>query len=238
MKPTQNTINYSRVIHLSHIIDRDIPQWPDDPAVEFTPVANIPQNGYYLRRFSLGEHSATHINAPNSFHEHGVGIDQYSAESLVLPGVVMDICKAATLNPDYALTIADVLAWEKKHGEIAIGSLVLLHTGWQDKWMNKTAFFNPDAEGIMHFPGFGDDATQFLLEKRQIAGLGIDTHGVDPGQDNSFTINRLVLAQQRIVLENLTNLQQLPAKGSTLIIGVLRLRNGSGCPVGVLALVP
>lgn len=167
-----------------------------------------------------------------------MGIDQYSAESLVLPGVVMDICKAATLNPDYALTIADVLAWENKHGEIAVGSLVLLHTGWQDKWMNKTAFFNPDAEGIMHFPGFGDDATQFLLEKRQIAGLGIDTHGVDPGQDNSFTINRLVLAQQRIVLENLTNLQQLPAKGSTLIIGVLRLRNGSGCPVGVLALVP
>ncbi|MBE9198651.1 MULTISPECIES: cyclase family protein [unclassified Nodularia (in: cyanobacteria)] len=238
MPQNQNRITYSRVIHLSHIIDIDIPQWPGDPPVEFTTVAQIPQDGYYLRRFSLGEHSATHINAPNSFHDDGVGIDQYSAESLVLPGVVIDICEAAAVNADYALTIADVLAWEKKNGEIAVGSLVLLHTGWQDKWLDKTAFFNPDASGIMHFPGFGDDATQFLLKERQVAGLGIDTHGVDPGQDNSFTINSLVLAQQRIVLENLTNLQQLPAKGTTVIIGVLRLRDGSGCPVGVLALVP
>ncbi|TVP67925.1 MAG: cyclase family protein, partial [Nodularia sp. (in: Bacteria)] len=166
------------------------------------------------------------------------GIDQYSPESLVLPGVVIDICETATVNPDYALTIADILAWENKHGKIAFGSVVLLHTGWQNKWLDKTAFFNPDAEGIMHFPGFGYDATQFLLEQRQIAGLGIDTHGVDPGKDSSFSINRLVLAQQRIILENLTNLQQLPAKGSTLMIGVLRLRDGSGSPVGVLALVP
>ncbi|HYW19875.1 MAG TPA: cyclase family protein [Nodularia sp. (in: cyanobacteria)] len=238
MEPNQNSINYSRIIHLSHIIDIDIPQWPSDPPVEFTTIANIPQDGYYLRRFSLGEHSATHINAPNSFHDHGVGIDQYSADSLVLPGVVIDICEAATVNPDYALTIADILAWENKNGKITVGSLVLLHTGWQDKWLDKTAFFNPDAEGIMHFPGFGYDATQFLLEQREIAGLGIDTHGVDPGQDSSFSINTLVLAQQRIILENLTNLQQLPATGTTFMIGVLRLRDGSGSPVGVLALVP
>jgi kynurenine formamidase len=238
MKQNQNTITYSRIIHLSHIIDIDIPQWPGDPPVEITTVANIPQDGYYLRRFSLGEHSATHINAPKSFHDNGVGIDQYSAESLVLPGVVMDICDTATVNPDYSLTIADVLHWEKEHGKITAGSLVLLHTGWEDKWLNKTAFFNRDAEGIMHFPGFGYDVTQFLLEERQIAGLGIDTHGVDSGQDNSFTINSLVLAQERIVLENLTNLQQLPPKGTTLMIGVLRLRDGSGSPVGVLALVP
>ena len=237
MKQNQHTIAYSRIIHLSHIIDIDIPQWPGDPPVEFTTAANIPQHGYYLRRFSLGEHSATHINAPNSFHDDGEGIDQYSADSLVLPGVVIDICEAA-VNADYTLTIADILAWEKKHGEIAVGSLVLLHTGWQNKWLDKNAFFNFDAEGIMHFPGFGCDVTQFLLEERQIAGLGIDTHGVDPGENNSFIVNRLVLAQQRIVLENLTNLQELPAKGTTLMIGVLRLRDGSGSPVGVLALVP
>lgn len=90
----------------------------------------------------------------------------------------------------------------------------------------------------MHFPGFSSYATQFLLKERQIAGLGIDTHGVDPGQDNSFTTNRLVLAQQGIILENLTNLDQLPPKGTTLAIAPLRLRGGSGSPVGVLAFVP
>ncbi|WP_066425956.1 cyclase family protein [Anabaena sp. 4-3] len=233
-----NTINFSRVIHLSHVIDTDIPQWPGDPPVEFTPVAELQDDGYHLRRFSLGEHSATHINAPNSFYQAGVGIDQYSAQSLIVPAVVIDISTAATVNPDYILTIADVMAWEVQHGEIASGSVVLLYTGWQNKWSDKNAFFNQDADGIMHFPGFGREVTEFLLQERRIAGVGIDTHGVDSGREQSFTTNRLVLAQQGIVLENLTNLDQLPPKGTTLAIGILRLRRGSGSPVGVLALVP
>ncbi|WP_084386955.1 cyclase family protein [Anabaena sp. CA = ATCC 33047] len=205
-----NTINFSRVIHLSHVIDTDIPQWPGDPPVEFTPVAELQDDGYHLRRFSLGEHSATHINAPNSFYQAGVGIDQYSAQSLIVPAVVIDISTAATVNPDYILTIADVMAWEVQHGEIASGSVVLLYTGWQNKWSDKNAFFNQDADGIMHFPGFGREVTEFLLQGRRIAGVGIDTHGVDSGREQSFTTNRLVLAQQGIVLENLSELPTSP----------------------------
>ena len=79
---------------------------------------------------------------------------------------------------------------------------------------------------------------QFLLSQRQIAGVGIDTHGVDPGQDDTFAINRLVLSQPRIVLENLTNLDQLPPTGTTLVIGVLRLLSGSGSPVAITAFIP
>ncbi|MEH1829476.1 MAG: cyclase family protein [Nostoc sp.] len=235
---SQNSITYTRVIHLSHVIDVDIPQWSGDPTVEFETVAELNNDGYYLRRFSLGEHSATHINAPNSFHSSALGIDQYPAQSLVVPAVVINICQATADNSDYALTIADVLAWEEEQGEISPGCVVLLNTGWQKKWFDKSAFLNHDAQGIPHFPGFGSDATQFLLDERQIIGVGIDTHGVDPGQDNSFAINRLVLEQPRIVLENLTNLDQLPPKGTTLAIAPLRLRGGSGSPVGVLALVP
>ncbi|MDZ8029483.1 cyclase family protein [Nostoc sp. DedSLP04] len=235
---SQNSITYTRVIHLSHVIDIDIPQWSGDPTVEFETVAELNNDGYYLRRFSLGEHSATHINAPNSFHSSAVGIDQYPAQSLVVPAVVINVCQATAVNPDYALTVADVLAWEAEYGEISAGCVVILNTGWQKKWLDKSAFLNHDAQGIPHFPGFGSDATQFLLDERQIVGVGIDTHGVDPGQDNSFAINRLVLEKPRIVLENLTNLDQLPPKGTTLAIAPLRLRGGSGSPVGVLALVP
>ncbi|MEH2372623.1 cyclase family protein [Nostoc sp.] len=235
---SQNSITYTRVIHLSHVIDIDIPQWSGDPTVEFETVAELNNDGYYLRRFSLGEHSATHINAPNSFHSYAMGIDQYPAQSLVVPAVVIDIRQATDANSDYALTIADVRAWEKQYGKISGGCVVILNTGWQKKWFDKSAFLNHDAQGIAHFPGFGSAATEFLLDERQIAGVGIDTHGVDTGQDNSFAINRLVLEKPRIVLENLTNLDQLPPKGTTLAIAVLRLRGGSGSPVGVLAFVP
>lgn len=234
----QKSINYSKVIHLSHVIDVDIPQWPNDPQVEFETVAEIDKDGYYLRRFAIGEHSATHINAPNSFHPNGVGIDKYLADSLVVSAVVIDISKQAQLNPDYCLSINDVLYWEEQNGEITANTLVLVYTGWQDKWLDKDAFFNYDCEGNMHFPGFSPDTTHFLIQSRNIAGVGIDTHGVDGGKDSTFTTNILVLERPRIVLENLTNLDKLPPTGTTLIIGLLRLKNGSGSPAGILALVP
>jgi len=234
----QKAIAYSRVIHLSHIIHQQIPRWDNDPPVEFSTVAQLETDGYYLRRFSLGEHSATHINAPNSFYPNGVGIDQYSAESLVVSAVVIDIRQQVSVNSDYALTPADISLWEQQYGNIPPESVVILYTGWQEKWQNPTAFFNKDSSGSLHFPGFSKEATEFLLTQRQISGIGIDTHGVDAGQDTSFATNRLVLEQAGIVLENLTNLDQLPAIGTTLIIGILRLQNGSGSPAAIIALIP
>jgi kynurenine formamidase len=238
LSPLSHNINYSRVIHLSHIIDTDIPLWEGDPPIEFETVAELDRDGYYLRRFSMGEHSATHMNAPNSFYVDGVGCDRYSADSLIVPAVVINICEQASSNSDYVLSIDDLLAWEQQNGEIPPKCLVLLYTGWQEKWLDEKAFFNRDTQRGMHFPGFSSDATKFLLEERQIAGIGIDTHGVDAGQETTFATNCLVLKEPRIVLENLTNLDQLPLKGTTLVIGILRLKNGSGSPAAVMALIP
>ncbi|MBD2129286.1 cyclase family protein [Microcoleus sp. ZQ-A2] len=236
--PLPLTITIRQIVHLSHIIDPTIPLWPGDPSVEFETVAELDQQGYNLRRFSLGEHSGTHMNAPNSFYPQGMSIEQYPAESLIAPAVVIDIRQQAATNPDYVLTISDVLTWEQQYGQIPPKSVVLLFTGWQSKWSDKAAFFNEDASGGMHFPGFGSEATQFLVSQRQIAGVGIDTHGVDSGQDTTLATNYLVLEQPRIVLENLTNLDQLPAIGTILVIGILRLLGGTGSPVAVLALLP
>jgi hypothetical protein len=233
--PSSN-ISYHRVIHLSHLIDTDIPKWPGDPPVEFASVAEIQDDGYYLRRFSLGEHSATHINAPNSFYVNGVSVDKYLGSSLILPAVVINICKQAAVDSDYVLTVSDIQTWETQFGQIPAGNLVILYTGWQEKWSNQKAFFNQDIQGKMHFPGFSQEATEFLITHRQIAGVGIDTHGVDSGQDSNFTINRLLLKRSLIVIENLTNLDNLPPQGTTLIIGILRLKGGSGSPAAIMAL--
>jgi len=240
INPSGNTICYTKAIHLSHAIDTAIPQWLGDPPVEFETVANIKKDGYFLRRLSMGEHSATHINAPKSFYLEGMGIDEYSADSLILPGVVIDICQKVAENPDYALNIDDIKAWELENGLIMPGSLVLLNTGWQEKWVNDNgeAFFNPDIQGVMHFPGFSKDCVEFLMSDRSITALGIDTHGIDGGMDSNFTINNLILGKQGIILENLANLDKLPAKGATIVIGLMRLKGGSGSPAAVLALVP
>lgn len=232
------TFAYSQVFSLSHVIHPAIPRWQGDPPVEFEVVADLEREGYYLRRFAIGEHSATHMNAPNSFFADGVGIDAYAAASLVAPTVVVDVRKQVAENSDYCLRDCDIRLWERQQGQIPAGCMVLLYTGWQAKWSDPGAFLNLDDQGIPHFPGFSAEVTQFLLAERAIAGVGIDTHGVDGGLDASFATNRQVLAQQGIVLECLTNLEHLPAIGAQLVIAPLPLQNGSGAPASVLAFVP
>jgi kynurenine formamidase len=232
------TIAYRQIIELSHIIDPNMPHWPGDPPTGFQPHAAIATDEFYLRQLTIGEHSGTHMNAAKTFDGSAAGIDDYSASQLVLPIVVIDLRDRAAADADYTVTIADLQAWEAQHQPIAPGSLVALWTGWQAKWHDPIAFFNQDDRGQLHFPGFHKSATQFLLDQRAIAGVGTDTHGVDPGCEETFATNRLVLAAGGIVLENLTNLDRLPPQGATLAIGRLPLRGGSGSPVSILAFIP
>ncbi len=234
----QKTIAYSRLVELSHTLCPDIPRWPGDPPVELETLASLETDGYFLRRFSAGEHSGTHINAPAGFYPGGMGVDGYNAAALAAPAVVIDVREEAGANPDYLLTMTELLTWERQHQQVPAGSLVLLFTGWQEKWHSPQDFLGYDEQGALHFPGFGAPALGTLLTQRGAAGIGIDTHGVDGGQDARFTVNRRALEQPRIVLENLTNLDQLPPTGATLFIGRLRLPGGSGSPAMVTALIP
>ena len=240
------TIVYFRVLDLSRAIHPAIPVWPGDPVVEFETTGRLDQEGYYLRRFAMGEHTGTHLSAPSCFYVDGPPVDAYAPESLVVPAVVIDLRQKALGDPDYVCSRRDLLEWEDRHGRIPSGSVVLANTGWGERWNNPPEYLGEylgqnggqEAGPSLHFPGFGIDAARFLLEQRGIAGLGIDTHGVDPGQDSSFAVSKLLLEQPRIVLANLTGLDQLPPAGTTLVIGILRLRGGSGSPASVIALIP
>ena len=223
-----------------------MPIWPGDPAVQFETNARLDQEGYVLRRFAMGEHTGTHLSAPSSFYTNGLSIDAYPPESLVEPAVVIDLRQKVLGRPDYVLSRGDLREWEGRHGLIPGGSVVLAHTGWGEKWDDPSEYLGEylarkarqQANPGLHFPGFGLDAARFLLEQRGITGLGIDTHGVDPGRDSSFAVSKLLLEQPRISLANLTGLEQVPPTGTTLVIGILRLRGGSGSPASVIALIP
>ena len=236
--PVETFLQSHQVIDLSHTLHPNIPQWPGDPKVEFEEVASLNRDGFYLRRLSLGEHSGTHVNAPAGFHPAGAGIDQYPPSAFVAPAIVMDVRERAAANPDYRLGVNVLLEWEREHGSVPAGSLALLHTGWHERWHDPQAYLGEDDDGVLHFPGFSVEALGVLLTQRGAAGIGIDTHGVDGGRDSTFSINRRTLDQQRIVLENLCNLDQLPPVGATLVIGALRLQGGSGSPASVLAFIP
>lgn len=232
------SIAYSKVVDLSWSVHDGIPRWPGDPGVVFETVADIEKDGYFLRRFSMGEHSGTHLSAPSSFHPGAPGHNEFSPRDLVRPAIVIGVAAQAETDRDYALTMNDVLDWESDHGPVPQGCVALLSTGWQARWSNPPDYLGGTSAAQLHFPGFGLDAARLLLEGRNVAGLGTDTAGVEPGADTGFSVSRLALKKPRIVLENLTNLDLLPPTGALLVIGLLRLEGGSGGPASVTVLVP
>jgi kynurenine formamidase len=233
------TIAYSRVVELSQPISTRIPLWPGDPKVVVKTVATMKKDGYFLRKFTIGEHSATHMNAANSFIEGDrTAITDYPAEQRVVPAAVIDVSAKCAANADYQLTQQDVMDWEAQHGRIAAGTFVIMLTGWEDKWGSPKAFINQDAKGNLHFPGFAGATSAWLLSDRQIAGVGIDTHGVDPGLDTTYATNTAMAEALKLVLECMGHLDQLPATGATLVLAPLQLKGGSGSPLSVVALVP
>jgi kynurenine formamidase len=235
----QKAITYSKIVDLSHPISEQIPLWPGDPKVVLKPVATFAKDGYYLRELSIGEHSATHMNAPNSFIEGNTeAITSYPPEQRVVPAVVIDARDKCAADADYRLSQQDVLDWEATNGQIVPGSFVIMLTGWEDKWNDPKAFINQDAKGNLHFPGFAPATSKWLVTDRQIAGVGIDTHGVDPGSDTTYATNTEMANTHKIAIECMANLDQLPPKGATLVLAPLQLQNGSGSPMDIVAMVP
>ena len=232
------SITFSKVIDLSWPVHTGIPRWPGDPSVEFETIADLEKDGYFLRRFSMGEHSGTHLSAPSSFHSGAPGHQVFTPQDMVRPAIVIDIVDHGEADRDYALTMNDVLDWESDHGPVPQGCVALLRTGWQAKWNNPPDYLGGSAADRLHFPGFGLDAARLLIEGRNVAGFGTDTAGAEPGAETGFPVSRLALGKLRIVLENLTSLDLLPPTGTLLVIGLLRLDGGSGGPASVTALVP
>lgn len=232
------SLSHWHVVDLTHPLNVTIPRWPGDPQIEMQPWATYDTDGYFINRIAIGEHSGTHWGTPNTFTPGARSADQVEPASLLMNAMVIDVRAQSNQNPDYRLSIADVQQWENTHGRIPASSLVILWTGWQAHWNTPAAFLNQDAAGISHFPGFGTEAVEFLVSQRQIKGLGTDTHGADPGNDDSYRASRALYQGDGIILECLTGLEQLPPVGATVVIGGLSIVGGSGSPARVLALLP
>lgn len=229
---------FTRAVFLSHVIDDAVAVFPGDPPVRVRPAATIAKDGYYLQSLEVGEQSGTHWAAPAHFGAGQLAADELDPEDFFHPAVVVDVRPAVAGDPDYALSVADIGAWEADFGLVPPHAAVLMRTGFDDRWGDPAAYLNADPSGRMHYPGFSAEAARWLINERSAGALGADTMGIDPGLDTSFSVNRLLLQDHRIHLENLTGLGQLPPAGAWIITAGLRVRAGSGSPATVLGLIP
>jgi kynurenine formamidase len=235
-----------RIVDLSHAYGAETLYWPSRPAARFEleQLANGETPGGYFysaNRFCSPEHGGTHLDAPIHFARDGKTIDALPLTQLVAPAVRIDVREQTAKDRSYRLQTEDVLRFERKWGRIPRGAIVLLQTGWSRFWPDRKPYFGSesteDASGL-DFPSYGADAARLLVEERGAALLGVDTASIDFGRSKDFMVHRIAAAANVGGLENLTNLDQLPESGFSVIALPMKIHGGSGGPVRVIALVP
>jgi kynurenine formamidase len=228
----------TRVIDLSYAINDKLVPWPGDAKwFEAKVNATVEQNGYFTRSFWMLEHYGTHLDAPVHFPPGKMTVDEIPARRLFGPAVVLDVRVDSVKDADYLVTAARVEEWEKRHGRIPEGAIVLLRTGWASRWPDVQRYRNQDAQARMHFPGYSLEAANLLVE-RKVSGLGCDTLSIDYGASEDFAVHRAVLGAGLYQLENLADLTEVPEAGAFLVVAPIKLEGGSGGAVRVFALLP
>ena len=239
-------VDLSRVtlVDLTHALNARTLYWPTSPSTfQLEQLAFGPTSGGYFYSayaFSAPEHGGTHLDAPVHFAERGNTADRVPLEQLVAPAVVIDVAAQAAADPDYRLTPADVARFETSHGRIVPGTIVLLRTGWSARWPDRKSYLGDDTPGDasrLRFPSYGEDAARLLVQDRRVAALGADVASIDYGRSTDFIVHRIAAAANVPGLENLTNLERLPATGATVIALPIKIEGGSGGPVRAIALV-
>jgi kynurenine formamidase len=186
---------------------------------------------------TFDEHTGTHVDAPVHFVAGAVSADRLPADRLIAPLAVITIAGRAAKDPDTLVSAEDVLQWEKRYGRIPAGAFVAMHSGWDAHVDDANRFFNRDAKGTMHAPGFSEAAARFLVAERDISGVGVDTLSLDAASAQKFVAHLAILGAGKYGIEMLTNLSRVPASGATIVVGAPKHEGATGGPARVLALM-
>ena len=233
-------------VDLTHTFDSSTLYWPNNPTgfEHSTDSKGRTPLGYFYSSYSLKtpEHGGTHLDAPIHFAENGLTIDQLPLENLTGNAVVIDVSKNALKDRDYQITIADVEEWELEHGEIKPNTIILFKTGYGQFYPDREKYFGTAKNGVdaipeLHFPGVHPETTQWLVEKRNIKAMGLDTPSIDYGQSTDFKTHQILMGSNRPGFENVASLEKLPPKGLYVVALPMKIGKGSGGPLRIVAQV-
>ena len=222
------------------------PMFASSPGVSLDVISHYDDKGpaWYWNTIRMGEHTGTHFDAPVHWITgrdlRDNACDTIPAARFVGPACVIDVTADVERDPDFLLMPSHIVAWERAHGRIPAGAWVLLRTGWSRR-SDPAAFLNVAADGP-HSPGFHKSASELLAHERDILGVGVETVGTDAGQagtfDPPFPNHTIMHGAGKFGLASLTNLDQLPAVGAIVIAAPLKIVQGSGSPLRVIAIAP
>ena len=223
-----------KVVDLTHAYDSTFPTFDGKPGILYEPAVKFEESGYQLWKLTIWEHTGTHIDAPLHFSKDGTSVADLPPENLICPLCVIDLKAKAKDDPNAMVEPEDVEKWISTNGDIPAGACVAMNSGWADKVASPEFRNTPD--GNFAFPGFSKAATDRLAELGA-ACIGVDTLSLDPGNSADFAVHFSWLPGGRFGIENLANLDQLPATGATVFIGAPKHKQGTGGPARVMAVL-
>jgi kynurenine formamidase len=227
---------HGSVKDMTHTYDADFPTYFGTPGISEEQKFNFAEHGFNLKQLSINEHTGTHVDAPLHFSADGNSVDEIPIENLIAPLCVIDIAARAAENADAQVTPDDIKAWIAANGEIPANACVAMHSGWAAH-VTTDKFRSVDGDKVQHFPGFHIEATKMLIEETGAMSMAVDTLSLDHGMSADFATHYAWLPSGRFGIENLANLDQVPAAGATLIVGAPKHRGGTGGPSRIFAMI-
>ena len=236
-----------KLLDMTYPFNEDSIYWPTAKPFQLVKISwGISEGGYWYasNEFSAAEHGGTHADAPIHFAENGRTIDQIPLEEWIGPAVKIDVTTKCEEDRNYLLSIEDIKNWEEKNGEIPDGAWIIMYTGIDTKYYPDkkkvlgTERMGAEAIPALSFPGFSPESVDFLTKERNITGIVIDTPSIDYGKSTEFMAHQILFAADKLALENIANLDKLPADGALLYVIPMLITEGTGAPARVFAVLP
>lgn len=234
-----------RWVDLTHPFSASSIYWPTDTAgFRLDTLAfGTTEGGWFYSSFAFAsaEHGGTHLDAPIHFAEGRLPTDRIPLSGLIGPAAVVDVSGHA--HADYQVTVEDLTGWETTHGPLPDGGILLLRTGWGDRYHDRAAYLGtegtgPEAVALLHFPGLSPEAATWLVGNRGIVAVGIDTPSIDHGQSTDFRSHVILYGENVAGFENVADLHLLPPTGAFVVALPMKIEGGSGAPLRIVAFVP
>jgi kynurenine formamidase len=229
-----------RWVELSRAVSPETVHWAGFPTMQEKQIFDVVKDGFTVHEYQIVGQYGTHADAPSHFVAGGRTIDTFGIKDMVLPLCVVSACEQCAANPDYALSVEDILAWEKRNGRIPEGAFVAFRSDWSKKGGMKE-MQNADANGQNHYPGWSVDAIRFLVEERSVASIGHESSDTDPAviaAAQGFPGELYILQQDRFQIELMVNLDQVPETGAVIFCTFPRVTGGAGFTARCFALCP
>jgi kynurenine formamidase len=235
----------NRIIDLTHPFDENTIYWPTEEGFKLQrESAGVTDKGYFYaaNRFTCAEHGGTHIDAPRHFWQSGQTVDEIPLRRLIGPGARINVSHQSSGDADYQVTVEDLQAWESTHDASLEDRIVLVYTGFGRHWPNREEYLGTSEQGRaavakLHFPGLHPTAADWLVTKRRVRTVGIDTASIDHGQTSDYPTHVRLFRDGVPALENVAHLDQLPASNFTVVALPMKIAGGSGGPCRVVAVV-